>query len=100
MPLEDTNFAIFLSCAVPLRVLEIENSQEGKPTDLQIQALGDAADLFGERGDIMLFGGGKKGEAAELANRFAECVAILSFVPGGITIFGQHFEGKAQGSAK
>ena len=46
--------------------------------------------LLGEKGDILLYGGGKKGECANLFNRTAK--AILSFVPGGTTVFGLHWE--------
>ena len=42
--------------------------------------------------DILLCGGGKPGECADLFNRTAHAIAVLAFVPGGVTIFGATFE--------
>ncbi|MEK6609189.1 MAG: hypothetical protein AABZ30_16140 [Myxococcota bacterium] len=39
-----------------------------------------------------MFGGGKPGEVADLFNRTAKAIAVLSFAPGGVTVFGQHWE--------
>lgn len=47
-------------------------------------------DLIGGRGDV-LFGGGKEGEAADMFNQAAEAVALMSFLPGGVSVFG-HWE--------
>jgi hypothetical protein len=33
-------------------------------------------------------------EIADLRDRLAEGVAILSFAPGGVTVFGLHFESR------
>jgi len=54
----------------------------------------NAGRLIAERADIMLFGGGKKGQAAEVFNALAEMVSYMAFLPGGITTFGMHFEAK------
>jgi hypothetical protein len=48
--------------------------------------------IVAAKGDILMFGGGKKGQVAEVFNATAEGIAILSFVPGGVKIFGMHFE--------
>jgi hypothetical protein len=53
-----------------------------------------AADLLASKGDILQFGSKKKGEAAEIFNRVAEAIAIMSFCPGGVTLFGEHWEAK------
>jgi len=47
--------------------------------------------LLGGKGEIMLFGGGKKGEAANMFNQTAEAIALMSFLPGGVSVFG-HWE--------
>jgi len=68
---------------------------KGGPSDQDRQRATEFASTLGEKGDILLFGGGKKGEVAELFNRTAEAISILSFLPGGVTVFGAHFEAKA-----
>ena len=54
----------------------------------------NAARLLCERADIMLFGGGKVGQAAEVFNALAEAISYMAFLPGGIKTFGMHFEGR------
>lgn len=46
---------------------------------------------LGERGDVLLFGG-KKGEAAALFNKLAAAVAVMSFCPGGVLVFGTRYQ--------
>lgn len=45
-----------------------------------------------EHGDLILFKGKKKGESAEAFNRLAEGVACLAFAPGGVKLWGSHWE--------
>lgn len=52
--------------------------------------------LLGEHGDALFFRNKKKGETAQMADGLASAVALLSFIPGGITIFGQHWESIAR----
>ena len=52
------------------------------------------AQFIGEKGDIILYRGNKKGETAEAFNTLSCAIALLSFQPGGIKIFGHHFIGK------
>jgi hypothetical protein len=55
--------------------------------------------VLGERGDVLLFGAGKKGkkgEVAEIFNGLARALAVLSFFPGGVTLFGSHWETKIE----
>ena len=49
-------------------------------------------DLLGSQGDVLLFGGGKKGEAADMFNKMAEGIALMSFLPGGVRVFGVHWD--------
>ncbi|OGV66915.1 MAG: hypothetical protein A2283_24305 [Lentisphaerae bacterium RIFOXYA12_FULL_48_11] len=78
--------------------LQIEMLKErGGPTDEDMKKAQETSDMLGERGDILLCGGGKKGERAELFNRTAHSIACLAFVPGGVTIFGATFEAKRNG---
>ncbi|MFN8493161.1 MAG: hypothetical protein U0350_36495 [Caldilineaceae bacterium] len=92
--LRDTDLGIFLSAAVPLRIMAMQASEEGGPTKEQMERARKALDDLGERGDVLQYGRGKQGEVAELANQLAQCVAILAFASGGVTAFEQHFEAK------
>ena len=91
--MKNSPLSIALGAAVPLRIARIRTW--GGPSDRDIRTAQAFADQLAERGDRLLFGGGKAGEAAEMFNRLTESIAVLSFTPGGITIFGQHFEGSA-----
>lgn len=85
---------IFLEPAVLLNIQELK--QNGGPTDEQIQSVGTLGEVLGARGDVLLFGSKKKGEVADLFNKLAKAIAIMSFLPGGISCFGFHFESKAE----
>lgn len=89
-----TNLASALQAAVPLWVKKIQD-RSGSPSAEDFNRASETSDMLGERGDVLLFGAGKKGrqgEVADLFNRTAEAIAILSFSPGGVRIFGMHFE--------
>lgn len=51
----------------------------------------ELANLIAHKGDVLLFGE-KPGEAAKIFNELAFVVACLSFAPGGIHLFGIHFQ--------
>ena len=48
------------------------------------------------KGDCILFKS-KKGETAEAFNQLAEGLAILSFVPSGVTFMGDHYKNEHPG---
>jgi len=78
--------------------LKIESLKEkGGPTKEDIEKAQKTSGMLGERGDVLMHGGGKKGECAELFNRTAHAIAVLAFVPGGVDLFGTHFEAKIEG---
>ena len=81
---------IALSAAVPLWQAELA---ELPWAEVEACTVG-VADLLAERGDVLLFGGGKKGEVNTIFNRLAKAIAAMSFLPGGIRIFGCHWEAK------
>ena len=91
-PSSGTNLSMMMQVAVPLRIEQMKS--KGGPSDEDRKRATETSSIIGERGDILLFGGGKKGEAADQFNRTAEAVAVLAFCPGGVTIFGAHFEAK------
>jgi len=96
---------IALSAAVPLYIEEFKI--KGCPTEEDYKNLSNVAQLLGEHGDLLLFGSpaskkgykGKKKDkitTADIFNKVARSVAIMSFCPGGITLFGQHYETKEE----
>ena len=85
--------ALTLQTGVPLRIMEMERS--GGPTEDDYTFAREYASTLGSKGDVLLFGGGKKGEAAGLMNGLIRAVAVLAFCPGGVRLFGCHFEGHA-----
>lgn len=85
---------ISLSAAVPLRIMELRG--KGGPDEADWRRAKDFGPVLAERGDRLLFRGkGKKdeGEAAKMFNETAHAIAVMSFLPWGIRVFGQHFQG-------
>lgn len=78
--------------AVFLRIVEMEKL--GGPTPEDLRKAQETADMLGEHGDILLHGGGKPGQCAELFNRTSHAIAVLAFVPGGVELFGTKFKAK------
>ncbi len=77
-----------LSLAVPLwierlRRCEWEHVQERAKV---------CSDHIAEHGDNLMFRSKKKGGTAEAFNCLAEGLACLSFAPGGVKVFGGHWE--------
>jgi len=87
-----TNLGNALQLAVHLWIERIK--AKGGPDAEDRKKTGETSDILGERGDILLFGGGKQGEAADQFNRTAHGIAVLAFMPSGVTLFGQHWEAK------
>ena len=76
--------------AIPLHI-ELLKERGGPTADDMAKAQGTSK-ILGERGDILLHGGGKKGECAEIFNRTAHAIAVLAFAPGGVEVFGTRFD--------
>lgn len=79
----------YLSVAVPLVIADIHG--RGGPTDDDNALARDFAQTLAEKGDILLYGG-KEGDAGELLSQLARALAVLAFQPGGVSVFGLHFE--------
>lgn len=88
----ENNLGSMLQLAVPLYVERLK--EKGGPDTEDFKESQELSSVLGERGDILLFGGGKKGECADMFNKTAKAIAVLSFVPGGISLFGSHFESR------
>jgi hypothetical protein len=76
--------------AVPLAIADYR--QRGGPSDLEIElAIADWKRLISAGdGAELLFR--EPGKTRESINVLVRCLAMLAFTPGGIEIFGQHFE--------
>jgi hypothetical protein len=80
--------AATLEVAVPMW---IEQMRSWPPERVQARAK-ELAPVIASTADNVLFRGKKRGQTAEAFNRLAEGVACLAFAPGGVKIFGLHFE--------
>lgn len=80
----------FLQLAVPIAIADIK--RRGGVTDVEIDIARNFVDDLASRGDILLYRSDKKGETAKIFADFARVVAIASFFPGGIHIFGCHYQ--------
>ncbi len=83
-----------LSMAVFFQIEAIR--ERGGPSPEDMKKAQETSDILGERGDVLICGGGKPGEAADQFNRTAHAIAVLSFAPGGVTLFGLTFDAAEQ----
>lgn len=84
--------SIALQTAVPLWIMAM--SEKGGPDAEDMERARKTSDLLGAKGDLLFFTGKKKGETARVFNELAHSISVLSFCPGGVTTFGQHYESK------
>lgn len=79
-----------LAAAVPLWAHKMNDG----PAELifDSQRLNTIVESVTFRGDILQFGGAKKGEVAAAFNLLAEGVARAAYAPGGVRVFGLWFE--------
>ena len=84
-----------LSVHVPLLIAELRAG--GGPTEEDlVRVQGYLPDLL-TCGDQLFFRSTRPGETAQRVNQVAEAIAVLSFQPGGITVFDQHWESEHGG---
>ncbi len=80
-----------LDAVVPLRIIDYQ--QQGGPSDLDYQRIStEYPSRIGSEGDAILYY--VKGKSAEMVNILVDSLAVLAFVPGGVTAFGVHFEAR------
>lgn len=84
--------SISLSAAVPLRIMKL--IREGGPTEADFARITSYQKDLTENGADLFFRNTNEDATATRFNQVADAIAVLSFAPGGITIFGQHFDGK------
>lgn len=78
-----------LQAAVPIEIARLRD--KGGPDEDDLRACRDQLARILSHGDVLLFGG-RKGEAARLFASLARAIAVMAFAPGGVRIFGQHWE--------
>jgi hypothetical protein len=77
-----------LEVAVPLRIQEY--LQAGGPSDLDYDRVRTVyPPQLGSLGDVLLFGGKR---AAAVMGMLTDGLAVMAFCPGGVSVFGLHFE--------
>jgi hypothetical protein len=84
--------ALSLSAAVPLKIMEFV--RQGGPTQEDWDTLQERLTPILERADETLLYRGRKtkpGEVAAAHNELARGLAIMSFIPGGVTFAGEHY---------
>jgi hypothetical protein len=86
--------SMFVAVSVPLRLAGLQ--KKGGPSDLDYELARGFAEELAEHGDNLLYRGKKSGETARLANGLAHAIAVFAFQPGGVRIFGYHFEAKSE----
>jgi len=69
----------------------------GGPTVVDFKRAQETFEMLGERGDVLLYGGGQPGEYADLFNRAANAYSVMAFIPGGVAVFGVQVEAKPTG---
>lgn len=88
------NVKMFLDASVSLRIIALQ--ERGGPTKEDFKRIQGHDQLLGERGNFLWMKSKKKGETAKVANAVADAIAVLSFAPGGIVIFGRYWTSTAK----
>lgn len=83
-----TLLELSLAVAVPLHIDELQR----RPWDVVEAFAHEAGQIVAEKGDVIQFKGKKKGETAAAFNSLARGIACLAFCPGGVKVFGGHWE--------
>lgn len=91
---------IALEAAVPLWILELQRMSEVERDRVRMIWAREGADDIAFRGDVLQYGGGKRGDAAKAFNHLARGLAVLAFQPGGVDFAGLHFEATKPESAR
>lgn len=85
---------ISLEAAVPLWVHIVRDHGREAWEARLLEVCGVWSQSLAEKGDVLLFGSKQKGQAGELFNMLAEALAHMAFLPGGVKVFGNHWEAK------
>lgn len=75
---------------MPLYILKFQ--QRGGITETDTARVYSYLEEIIAHGDDLFYRSKKRGETAKRFNQVAEIIAVFSFAPGGVTVFGLHFE--------
>ncbi len=92
--MNDTLLPTMMDMAVVLRIAELRD--RGGPSNSDFVRAQETGQLLAEKGDVLQFGSKKKGEAARIFNEVAHGIAVLAYCPGGVTVFGTHYEARTK----
>lgn len=87
--------ALALEGSVPFAILALQ--RRGGPDDADWQAARDFAWVLATDGDQLLYNGNKPGDTARLFGMLSAALATLAFAPGGVDLFGLHWEAASPG---
>jgi hypothetical protein len=89
----DELLLMHLEAMVPLRIHDY--LEKGGPSDLDFERIqAEYPQYLGSHGDAVLYR--EKGTSGRAITVLVDGLAVLSFCPGGVTIFGLHFETKME----
>jgi hypothetical protein len=80
-----------LSLMLPLAVYSEIPHMARFSFERRLAIIQNAPEVLGSQGDILQFGGGKKGEVAKVFAALARGLAICALQPGGVTFAGTHY---------
>jgi hypothetical protein len=78
-----------LAAAVPLWIAQLRHCFWAEIQERSRRC----SQVVAEQGDVILYRSKKAGGSAAAFNALAEGLACLAFAPGGVTAFGNHWEG-------
>jgi hypothetical protein len=88
----DARYALLqshLQFSVPLRMQTLD-ARGGPDEDDRLAAIA-YSQVLAEHGDDLIFGGGDRSSAALVAD-LVKAIAVLAYAPGGVHLFGMHFQ--------
>ena len=80
-----------MALAVAVQQYRSMFERQGGPTPAAMTSCRDLATLLASQGDLLMFPGTKAGQTAAVFHALARGLALLSFVPGGVTFLGDHW---------
>ena len=85
----------FLALAVPARIEALQR-QEGGVSAEDFTRVTGYTDALGVDGDALICA--RKGKTGEMAAKLIDALAVMAFVPGGVTFGNLHFEAEREKS--
>jgi hypothetical protein len=82
------NLSLLLEEKVPLYISQVRDS--GGPSSDDYYFLATIIEEFSSQGEAFLYYDRKRSDV--MVEKMARAIAILSFTPGGISLFGKHWE--------